>query len=388
METTGLFKSSMRFFSDQELCYADILTPQEVLARIQVAVLNFLRILSSSTPAISNLPLIDRSSSNSRVNQGILTDESWIFLSHSFCTRSLMRANAAKAFVRVWKLMEMCSQILLQEKRVTQRELFYKLLCDSPAYFPTQLHVNRTIQDVVALLRCSRFSLGVMASSRGLVAGRLLLQAHCSEPEQETVDCAACGTSGYAISGDLDLLRKLTLKTDARYVIVIEKHAIFQRLAEDRVFNHIPSILITAKGYPDMATRYFLHRISKTFPHLPIFGLVDWNPAGLAILCTFKYGSIGMGLEAYRYACNVKWLGMRGDDVQLIPQESLVSLKPRDLQIAKSLMSSEILQENYREELTLMVEGGQKAELEALYHNGFDYLEKYLVKKIIQFNYI
>ncbi|XP_022995806.1 meiotic recombination protein SPO11-2 isoform X2 [Cucurbita maxima] len=377
METTGLFKSSMRFFSDQELCYADILTPQEALARIQVAVLNFLRILSSSTPAISNLPLIDRSSNNSRVNQGILTDESWIFLSHSFSTRSLMRANAAKAFVRVWKLMEMCSQILLQEKRVTQRELFYKLLCDSPAYFPTQLHVNRTIQDVVTLLRCSRFSLGVMASSRGLVAGRLLLQ----EPEQETVDCAACGSSGYAISGDLDLLQKLTLKTDARYVIVIEKHAIFQRLVEDRVFNHIPSILITAKGYPDIATRYFLHRISKTFPHLPIFGLVDWNPAGLAILCTFKYGSIGMGLEAYRY-------GMRGDDVQLIPQESLVSLKPRDLQIAKSLMSSEILQENYREELTLMVEGGQKAELEALYHNGFDYLQKYIVKKIIQFNYI
>lgn len=183
-----------------------------------------------------------------------------------------MRANAAKAFVRVWKLMEMCSQILIQDKRVTQRELFYKLLCNSPAYFPTQLHVNRTVQDVVALLRCSRYSLGIMASSRGLVAGRLLLQ----EPEQEVVDCTACGSSGYAISGDLDLLQKLTLKTDARYVIVIEKHAIFQRLAEDHVFNHIPSILITAKGYPDIATRYFLHRISKTFPLLPIFGLVDW----------------------------------------------------------------------------------------------------------------
>ncbi|XP_038906472.1 meiotic recombination protein SPO11-2 isoform X1 [Benincasa hispida] len=384
MEPTGLFKSSMRFFSDQELCYADILTPQEVVARIQIAVLNFLRILTSSTPAISNLPLIDRRSSNSRVNQGILTDDLWIFLSHSFCTRSLMRSNAAKAFVRVWKLMEMCSQILIQDKRVTQRELFYKLLCDSPAYFPTQLHVNRTIQDVVALLQCSRCSLGIMASSRGLVAGRLLLQ----EPEQEVVDCTACGSSGYAISGDLDLLQKLTLKTDARYIIVIEKHAIFQRLAEDRIFNHIPSILITAKGYPDLATRFFLHRISKTFPHLPIFGLVDWNPAGLAILCTFKYGSIGMGLEAYRYACNVKWLGVRGDDLQLIPQESLVPLKPRDLQIAKSLMSSKILQEKYRQELTLMVEIGQKAELEALYHNGFDYLEKYIVKKIIQFSYI
>ncbi|KAL7188981.1 hypothetical protein ACSBR1_038779 [Camellia fascicularis] len=208
-----------------------------------------------------------------------------------------MRVNTAQAFIRVWKVMEMCYQVLVQEKRLTQRELFYKLLCDSPDYFTSQLQVNRTIQDVVALLRCSRYSLGIMASSRGAIAGRLLLQ----EPNQEVVDCSACGSSGYAISGDLNLLEKLVMKTDARYIIVVEKHAIFQRLAEDCVYNQIPSILITAKGYPDIATRFLLHRISKTFPDMPIFGLVDWNPAGLAILCTFKFGSIGMGLEAYRY---------------------------------------------------------------------------------------
>lgn len=32
------------------------------------------------------------------------------------------------------------------------------------------------LTDVVALLQCSRYSLGIMASSRGVVAGRLLLQ--------------------------------------------------------------------------------------------------------------------------------------------------------------------------------------------------------------------
>jgi len=106
--------------------------------------------------------------------------------------------------------MEMCFKILSQEKRVTQRELFYKLLCVSPDCFSSQLQVNRTIQglffffvffflffflrigfcsiermvlnlcvtDVVGLLRCSRYSLGIMASSRGIVAGRLLLQAN------------------------------------------------------------------------------------------------------------------------------------------------------------------------------------------------------------------
>ncbi|KAJ6946190.1 meiotic recombination protein SPO11-2 [Populus alba x Populus x berolinensis] len=263
----------MRFFADREICYADILPPPEVRARIEVAVLNFLKILTCTDPAISDLLLINRKSSNRRVSQGLLTDDdTWIFLSRSFCKRTLMRANAAKAFIRVWKVMEMCFKILSQEKRVTQRELFYKLLCVSPDCFSSQLQVNRTIQDVVGLLRCSRYSLGIMASSRGIVAGRLLLQ----EPDKEVVDCSECGSSGYAISGDLDLLDRLVMKTDARYIIIVEKHAIFHRLAEDRVFNHIPSILITAKGYPDIATRFLLHRMSRTFPELPIMALVDW----------------------------------------------------------------------------------------------------------------
>ncbi|XP_010658382.2 meiotic recombination protein SPO11-2 [Vitis vinifera] len=375
---------SSTFFSDQNLCNADIIGSSEARARIEVAVLNFLKILNSPSPAISDLPLISRRWSNSRVNRGLLTEVSCIFLSHSFCTRSLMRPNAAKAFVRVWKVVEMCFQILVQEKRVTQRELFYKLLCSSPQYFTCQLQVNRTIQDVVALLRCSRYSLGIMASSRGAVTGRLLLQ----EPNQETVDCSACGSSGHAISGDMNLLERMVMKTDARYIIVVEKHAIFQRLAEDRVFNQIPSILITAKGYPDIATRFLLYRMSRAFPDLPILALVDWNPAGLAILCTFKFGSIGMGLEAYRYACNVKWLGLRGDDLQLIPEESLIPLKPRDLQIAKSLKSSEILEENYRNELEVMVQSGRRAEIEALYFRGYNFLGKYIAKKIVQANYV
>ncbi|KAL2348014.1 hypothetical protein Fmac_002014 [Flemingia macrophylla] len=379
-----LQNSTLKFFSEQELCYADIVPPAQVRARIEVSVLNFLKILNASNPAISDLPLVQRKMSNSRVNHGLLTELSRVFLSHSVSTRSLMRPNAAKAFVRVWKVMEICYQILLQEKRVTQRELFYKMLCDSSHLFPSQKHVNRTIQDLVALLRCSRYSLGIMASSRGLVAGRLVLQ----EPGKEVVDCSLCGSSGFAISGDLTLLENLVLNTDARYVIIVEKHAIFQRLTEDRFFHQIPSILITAKGYPDIATRLLLYRISRVFPDLPILALVDWNPAGLAILCTFKFGSIGMGLEAYRYACNVKWLGLRGHDLPLLPDQSFVPLKPKDLQIAQSLISSGMLRDNYKEEVALMVQSGRRAEIEALYFHGYDYLGKYIAKKIVQSDYI
>ncbi|XP_017407238.1 meiotic recombination protein SPO11-2 isoform X1 [Vigna angularis] len=389
-----LQNSALKFFSDQELCNADIVPPAQVRARIEVSVLNFLKILNASNPAISDLPLIQRKYSNSRVNHGLLTELSRVFLSNSISTRSLMRPNAAKAFVRVWKVMEMCYQILLQEKRVTQRELFYKLLCDSPHLFPSQTHVNRTIQDLVALLRCSRYSLGIMASSRGLIAGRLTLQ----EPGKEVVDCSLCGSSGFAISGDLNLLQRLVLHADARYIIIVEKHAIFQRLTEDRFFHQIPSILITAKGYPDMATRFLLYRINRAFPDLPILALVDWNPAGLAILCTFKFGSVAMGLEAYRYACNVKWLGLRSNDLPLVPDQSFVPLKPKDLQIARSLMSSGILLvsypepplnfDSYKDEVAVMIQRGRRAEIEALYFHGYDYLGKYIAKKIVQSDYV
>jgi meiotic recombination protein SPO11 len=37
-------------------------------------------------------------------------------------------------------------------------------------------------------------------------------------------------------------------------------------------------------------------------------------------------------------ACNVKWIGLRGDDLQLIPESALQELKPRDFQIAKGLL--------------------------------------------------
>jgi DNA topoisomerase VI subunit A len=59
---------------------------------------------------------------------------------------------------------------------VTQRELFYMLLTDAAAKVESQAQVNESIQDVVALLRCDRRSLGILASSKGSVVGRLVIE--------------------------------------------------------------------------------------------------------------------------------------------------------------------------------------------------------------------
>jgi meiotic recombination protein SPO11 len=48
------------------------------------------------------------------------------------------------------------------------------------------------------------------------------------------------------------------VRSDALFILLVEKDAAFMRLAEDRFYNTHPCIIITAKGQPDVATRWGL----------------------------------------------------------------------------------------------------------------------------------
>lgn len=106
---------------------------------------------------------------------------------------------------------------------------------------------------------------------------------------------------GKSLPGDGATIEQMKFTVSARYVIVVEKDAIFQRLVEDKIFLTLPCIIVTGKGIPDLATRIFLSKLYSLCPELLFFGLVDWNPSGVLILSTYKYGSPG-GLESTRYA--------------------------------------------------------------------------------------
>ncbi len=49
-------------------------------------------------------------------------------------------------------------------------------------------------------------------------------------------------------------------------------------------------LLIIGRGSPDLATRMFLKRLEAEF-NLPMFALVDADPYGLEIVCTYALGS-------------------------------------------------------------------------------------------------
>jgi len=60
-------------------------------------------------------------------------------------------------------------------------------------------------------------------------------------------------------------------------------------------------ILITGKGVPDLSTRSLVHKLASKL-QIPVLGLFDWNPFGVAIWKTYRQGSIGMGTESYMFS--------------------------------------------------------------------------------------
>jgi DNA topoisomerase VI subunit A len=104
------------------------------------------------------------------------------------------------------------------------------------------------------MLQVPRSALGITASSKGLVAGRLLVHDQRAGGRRQgclldfqplrykhgclttgalcagiTVDCAALGSCGVPIPGDIThVLRDLAFQSDAQLMLVVEKDAVFQ----------------------------------------------------------------------------------------------------------------------------------------------------------------
>ncbi|SPQ21582.1 409c5484-92f9-4df4-8345-923f43554212 [Thermothielavioides terrestris] len=106
----------------------------------------------------------------------------------------------------------------------------------------------------------------------------------------------------------------------ARWLLVIEKEATFRTLAASQYCKTSKAghgILLTAKGFPDLTTRRFLCALHSIRPDLGMSVLVDFDPDGVAIMRTYKYGSKRLGHEENVATPQLRWLGIFSDDILL-----------------------------------------------------------------------
>lgn len=155
------------------------------------------------------------------------------------------------------------------------------------------------------------------------------------------------------------------IESTAKYIVVVEKDSIFRRLNEDRFFSRIPCILVTACGFPDLATRMMVHLLHHRL-RIPVIGLVDFNPFGLSIIMTYKLGSASQGAEAFRYAVPIQWVGLHSSDINELDLKRQ-NMSAVDFRVVGQLISvcSNIKNaDQYYRELNYMMTQDTKVELQ------------------------
>jgi meiotic recombination protein SPO11 len=128
--------------------------------------------------------------------------------------------------------------------------------------------------------------------------------------------------------------------------------------------------------------------LSRQRPTIPILALVDFDPDGIGIMSTYKYGSIRLGHEINIAVPSIRWLGVRSDDFVNTENnfQGLLNLTSRDRKIAARMLGKIIAEayrdEEWRRELQVMLVLNVKAEIQIL--GSGDSLEAWLDKKLFK----
>lgn len=255
----------------------------------------------------------------------------------------------------------------------SKREIFYR----HTKMVKNTAFLHGAILDMCSLLDIAPWEGRITATSKGLVCGplRIIMDSN------DVIDCNAI-FEGTSLPHNFTSMSKF--ETTAKFVLVVEKDTVFERLLRDDIFSRIstPFILVTGKGIPDTCTRIFLKKIWDDLA-LPIKILVDADPYGIDIMLMYKHGSRNMCQQAdYLAVPSIKWIGLYPSDLK-IPQITTIDLTSADKKRLNNILNRPYLTPSVAEELKILRENGVKAEIEGLYTVSDNYIiDEYLIHKI------
>ncbi|KAN0091017.1 Spo11/DNA topoisomerase VI subunit A [Tylopilus felleus] len=280
------------------------------------------------------------------------------------------RSPSSRPIAQLLRVMNCAHEALSENLPLTKRDLFYK---DVPL-FKSQRTVDKLVDDLAATLNLDRAHLNIRATSKGLVCGSGLI-IHLLDGQVLLVN----DSEGMLIPAGEDIER-FEVTSDVRWVLVIEKEAVFQTLCRLQ-FTRYPGLpgcglIITGKGYPDIATRQLVRTLSDNLPEeIPIMGLVDGDAYGLDILSVYRYGSQSMRHENEKLAAHrIQWLGVRASELTDldIHLDALIPITKHDEKKAMAMLQhhGSSLPVEWRKELMRILHTRRKAEIEILTSGG------------------
>jgi len=311
------------------------------------------------------------------------TKSKTLSLGEKTAQRFFFNVAHAKKFLQTIEVASICKNLLEVQKHASLRDVFYMAKRTIPNtkinVVDDQKESDKAIEDLEIITEFSREQLHVNANKMGSVAGKVVI-----EDSGDIIDWSKLGSGGWSIPSNVENIK--FKKVDAKYIMYMEKAAVWERLHEDRFWEKQNCLIMSSQGQTTRGIRRLLQRLSIEH-HLPIYVLADCDPWGWYIYSVIKYGSISLAHMAEEMAIpSVRFLGVTCDDiVNYDLKRHFIKLTDQDIARLKQMQQYEWFEKNklWQRQFKMMKEFGAKVEIQALSSRGISFIsEKYLPEKI------
>ncbi len=331
----------------------------------------------SNKPPIMDVPI--RALSNVTFDRKTQT----LQLGNKKLERNFFNAGHSKRFLQTLEVAAASKELLEVGKHTSLRDVFYMIKRTIPNtkinIVDEQTESDDAIEDLEVLTGLSREQLNINANKMGSVAGHVIV-----EDKGDELDWSKMGSGGWSIPSNVEEIKFKKVK--AKYVIYMEKAAIWERLHEDKFWDKQNCIIMSSQGQTTRGIRRLLQRLSQEHK-LPIYVLADFDPWGFYIYSVLKYGSINLAhMSESMTLSTARFLGITADDIEAYGlKKNLIALKEVDMKRLEQLQNYEWFKDNknWQRQFKLMKTLKAKAEIQALSGRGISFItDKYLPEKI------
>ncbi|HEY3357649.1 MAG TPA: DNA topoisomerase IV subunit A [Polyangia bacterium] len=300
-------------------------------------------------------------------------------------TRNLFNVGMARKFMQTFLIAGACKELIESGKTTSIRDLYYitkhTLGETRQNTFEEQEESDPIIEDLEVTIDALREELNLFASNKGAMVGPLTIV-----DAGDTIDLRRMGSGGWSVPSIAEENVIQFKKSEAQFVLLVEKDAVWRRLNEDKFWAKHKCVLVHGGGQPPRGVRRLLRRLTSELK-IPLYVLVDNDPWGFYIYSVVKQGSINLAYESIRMACPAaRFIGLSSFDQERfeLPDNVTIRLDEQDERRAKQMLAYPWFQrKDWQREIEHMRKRGKKLELEALSAKGISFItEEYLPRKL------
>lgn len=301
--------------------------------------------------------------------------------------RNFLNIGHARKFMQTMIVSAKTNEYLKQEKTASIREIYYELKHTlgktKENTFEDQTESDGVIVDLEHSIETIRERLNLHANPKGTLYGDITLRDKFHNNDK--FNCAKLGRGGWSIMSRIEPEEIQIVDCKAKYVLVIETAAMYERLVEEGFAKKNKAILVGTGGQAARGTRRLINRLNTEYK-LPVFIFTDGDPYGWYIYSVIKQGSMALAAHSEFMAVpDAKYIGMTLEDVEDYGLQNVTEkMKDGDIKRAKEMLAYPWFDNKpWQNELKKALREKIRIEQQALANKSLDFVAKtYLPKKI------